>query len=137
MAHLPAQTDELPVLEDHDDPEPGMTWFITLASAIVLTALVLGLSALYYGVADQWTQEMVISKPAEQYERLRNDQLSLLAAPRRFEVLDADGNPVSRIGIPIGQAMEALVDDGALAPTVEASTEELSERVVGMEAGTP
>jgi len=120
MAHQPHQTD-IATEFDHDDPEPGMTWFMTLASAIVLTALVLALSALYYGVADSWNEKMVISAPAEQYERLRNEQLSLLVTPRRFEVVEADGTPVSRVAIPITDAIATLVADGIPAPTAGAS----------------
>ncbi len=108
------------VLVDHDDPEPGMTWFMTLASAIVLTALVLGLSALYYGVAASWNEDLVVSAPAERIESLRSEQRTLLTMPRRFEVLDVEGNPVPRIGVPLADAMEAMVREGSLTPSIRA-----------------
>lgn len=115
MSHQTTHHHTAVYVADHDDPEAGMTWFITLASAITLTALVLGLSAMYYGVEEQWTDELVTSAPAENYERSRSEQMSILAVPRRFEQLDVEGNPQARIGIPITTAMEALVADGALA----------------------
>ena len=106
---------------DFDDPEPGMTWFVTFAAAIVLTALVLGLSALYFGMSDRWTEELIISAPAEEYEQLRSAQMELLAAPRRFEVLDLEGNLQPRVGIPIGEAIERMVSDGRVGGGQEGS----------------
>ncbi|MBX3354662.1 MAG: hypothetical protein KF724_03070 [Phycisphaeraceae bacterium] len=51
MSHPPSTTSQsLTQLEPFDDPEPGWTWFFSLAGVIVLIALVVAIAALNFNI---------------------------------------------------------------------------------------
>ncbi|MFO0875409.1 MAG: hypothetical protein U0575_15770 [Phycisphaerales bacterium] len=102
------------VLKDHDDPEPGSTWFIGLAGAIVLTALVLGISVLYYGTNTERVDQVVVDRPSIPLERLRAEQQQKLVDYAKYTFTDPDGKTVERIRIPVKDAMAIVLKEKSL-----------------------
>lgn len=113
MSHHP--TDD--TSGDFDDPEPGTTWFIGLAGAIVFTALVLAISVLYYGTNAEVEDAVVIEQPTEALEQLRLAQRQKLVEYSRYTIDDADGKPQPKLRIPVKDAMKLMVTEGTLAPS--------------------
>ncbi len=103
---------------DFDDPEPGTTWFIGLAGAIVFTALVLAISVLYYGANSDLEDAVVINQPTQALEELRHAQRQKLVEYSRYTIADADGKPQPKLRIPVKDAMKLLVTEGMPVPPV-------------------
>lgn len=101
---------------DHDDPEPGSTWFVGLAGAIVLTALVLAISVLYFSAVEERTERVVTEVPSMEIERLRTSQKQLVSEFDRYTTVDPEGAEISRLRIPVSRAMELIVAEGSFAP---------------------
>lgn len=97
---------------DFDDPEPGSTWFISLAGAVVFTALVLALSVLYYGVQGDVVVEVVDREAPAQFTALRNAQVAATREYARYSVTVGEDQSVERLRIPVSRAMELVVKDG-------------------------
>ncbi len=112
MSHDPPLHTDL----DHDDPEPGLTWFIGLAGAIILTALVLAISVLYFGVMTRQEDKVVFNRPSAPLEALRHEQREKLVEFAQYSVTDADGKVETHLRIPIRDAMSLIVKEGTLAP---------------------
>lgn len=98
----------------HDDPEPQATWFIGLAGAVLLTALVLAISVLFYGTQEKLTDKLVIEVPSTQREQLKAAQLEKLAQFGRYTTTDAEGKTIERTRIPVSQAIDLILKDGTL-----------------------
>ncbi|HMN94848.1 MAG TPA: hypothetical protein PKC43_01085 [Phycisphaerales bacterium] len=110
MAH---DHSDLPAI-DHDDPEPGSTWFVGLAGAIVLTALVLAISVLYFSAVEEKLERVVGEVPALELERLRVSQQQLVAEFGRYTFVDGAGAESTRLRMPVSDAMRLIVERGAL-----------------------
>ncbi len=96
-----------------DDPEPGMTWFLSLAGTVGFAALVIATCVMFFGMQDSFTQTRVIEElPQESFE-LANAQKARIAQYGRFIEIDSDDKSTERIHIPIDQAMKLLVADAA------------------------
>jgi len=56
----PIDPHHLPQLEPLDDPEPGSTWFVSLAGVIILVALVIAISAVNFNTErDEFATKVV------------------------------------------------------------------------------
>lgn len=100
----------------HDDPEPQATWFIGLAGAVLLTALVLAVSVLFYGTQAKLSDEVFVTVPSQQREQLKAAQLEKLAQFGRYETTDAEGKAIERTRIPVSAAIDLILKDGTLTP---------------------
>lgn len=96
------------ILEPMDDPEPGSTWFISIAGTVVFIALVLALSVLYFSFDEDVVKEEQIDAPIRALTDLRQSQKELLAQYARYQEPQPDGAPIERIRIPIARAMEIV-----------------------------
>lgn len=112
MAHTSTEA----LLKDHDDPEPGATWFIGLAGAIVFTALVLGISVMYYGTDREQVDRVVVDRSSAELTRHVAAQTAKLEEYGRYSYTDPDGKISQRVRIPIEEAMAIVVKEGRLAP---------------------
>lgn len=88
-----------------DDPEPGSSWFITIASMVVLVVLLVALAALFFNFANAEFDRKVVDKPAKRIMELRNEQNLMLA--ESGEYTDPDTGATKR-RIPIQSAMEQI-----------------------------
>lgn len=94
-----------PELELMDDPEPGSTWFFSLVSVVLMAVTVLGLVAIYFGFADIEVEEKVLDRKVRSLEKLRLAQETTLQETGTYDIETADGETVTRIRIPIDDAM--------------------------------
>lgn len=99
----------------HDDPEPGSTWFVSLAGAVVFTALVLALSVLYYGVQGDRVDAVVVREAPAEFTSLRHAQLAQTVEYGRYTLKDAQNRDVAHIRIPVSEAMKLIVAEGGFA----------------------
>jgi len=99
----------------HDDPEPQATWFIGLAGAVILTALVLAISVLFFAARAVVVEEVVVDVPSRDREVLKSEQLALVSQFGRYSVTAPDGTVTERTRIPVTEAMAFLVAEGTLA----------------------
>ncbi len=88
-----------------DDPEPGSSWFITIASVVVLIALLVALAVIFFRAEHAEFEKKVVDRASEPLMELRNAQNLLLA--ESGEYTDADTGAVRR-RIPIHDAMEQI-----------------------------
>lgn len=99
---------------DHEDPVAGSTWLVGMVGAVLLTVIILGLTALLYQVQDEEMIEHVILAEPEELIRLRAEQQKQLNDPPRFQERPAgeDGSEMVRsLVIPIDQAMEIIAKE--------------------------
>jgi len=101
---------------DHEDPLPGPTWIVAILGAVLLTVIVLGLTALFYNAEAKEDAVKVIAKEPDEIINLRREQTATLhGVPRLREVseMDAAGQPriVQSLAIPIDQAMQIVVNE--------------------------
>ena len=92
-------------LELMDDPEAGTTWFFSLVSVVLMAVTVLGLVAVYFGFADVEVEEKVLDRKVRSLEKLRLSQETTLQETGTYDIETADGETVTRIRIPIEDAM--------------------------------
>ena len=92
-------------LELMDDPEAGSTWFFSLVSVVLMAVTVLGLVAIYFGFADVEVEEKVLDRKVRSLEKLRLSQETTLQETGTYEIETIDGETVTRIRIPIEDAM--------------------------------
>ncbi|MGA0286006.1 MAG: hypothetical protein ACYTE2_03205 [Planctomycetota bacterium] len=88
-----------------DDPEPGSSWFITIASIVVLVVLLVALAALFFNFSNAEFDRKVVDQPAKRLMELRNEQNLMLA--ESGEYTDPDTG-VAKRRIPIQAAMEQI-----------------------------
>ncbi|MDB3961415.1 hypothetical protein N9411_00180 [bacterium] len=94
-----------------DDPEPGVTWFLSLVSLVLMVVVVLASVAMYFGFADGEIDRKIVDRPTVELQKLRLSQQEQLTEYQRYETEDAEGNKVDRIRIPVTRAMELVVAD--------------------------
>lgn len=106
-----------------DDPEAGSTWFLSLASVVVFTALVLALSAMYFDFEEGEVEEKIVNEPVIALQKMRLEQQEGLTEYGTYQIEDPDGKVINRIRIPIKEAMQ-LELAGAKARAQADSSEE-------------
>ena len=94
-----------------DDPEPGVTWFLSLVSLVLMVVVVLASVAMYFGFVDGEIDRKIVDRPTVEVQKLRLSQQEQLTEYQRYEIEDAEGNKVDRIRIPVTRAMELVVAD--------------------------
>lgn len=103
---------------DHEDPLPGPTWIVGVLGAVLLTVIMLGLTALYYNADAREEAEKYVERDNAALLELQAQQHAVLqAGPRLREVseLDAQGNArvVQALSIPIDQAMRLVIEESS------------------------
>ncbi len=94
---------------DHEDPVSGQTWLIGFLGALVLVAMMLGLTAIYYNAKAREINKVVIIPERQEVRQLLQEQESLLAGPPRWVTRDDGAETVEALIIPIEWAMELVV----------------------------
>ncbi|MDA0214512.1 MAG: hypothetical protein O2875_04030 [Planctomycetota bacterium] len=105
-----------PVQED--DPEAGSTWVVSLASIIILSALVIATCVFYFKFEDKEVDMKVIIPPNLWKTQLKNEQLAQLDIYQKYSVTAPDGSAEPRIRIPVTKAMELVIADSKNPPKV-------------------
>lgn len=100
---------------DHEDPTAGPTSAVGVVGAIVLTACILLLTALYYNVKAGQFNESVVEEPREDVLEVMREQEALLAGPPRWVERDEGGVKVRAYVIPIETAMRRVVEESGAA----------------------
>jgi len=95
-----------------DDPEPGSTWFFSLAGIVILVALVVAASVMYFHVDARETETKVIDPAYATLENLRSGWREQLGSWQRYDWTAADGKKVQKIRMPVDRAMELVVKEG-------------------------
>lgn len=108
-----AQTD---ILKQLDDPEPGSTWFWSLASIVVFVVIIVAASAFYFKVDSFEVDAKIIDQPTLSLEQLRAAQREELAVYSNYTWTLPDGKTTTYTRIPIDRAMEMVVKDAKTAP---------------------
>ena len=102
---------------DHEDPLTGPTWIIGFLGAVLLSVIVLGLTALLYTAQRKEDQIKVISQNPQELEQLRTSQIAQITAAPRWveESVKVEGQneeqTVRALTVPIDQAMELIVKE--------------------------
>ena len=95
--------------EDHEDPVSGQTWLIGFLGALVLVAMMLGLTAIYYNAKARQIEKVVVTPERLEVRQLLQEQEALLAGPPRWVTRDDAAETVEALIIPIEWAMELVV----------------------------
>ncbi len=88
-----------------DDPEAGSSWFITIASIVVLVVLLVALAVMYFRFENAEIERKVVDRPAEELLRLRTAQTILLSENQTYTDPE-NGETLRRI--PIAEAMREI-----------------------------
>ena len=97
--------------EQLDDPESGWTWFLSLASIVLLVITVVAVTVIFYFFRDLEIEKKVIDRPARQLTELRSEQEAQLDEYAVYQVIPIGGTQEDAedfIRIPIGRAMEII-----------------------------
>ena len=97
-----------------DDPEAGKTWLVSLMGVIILAALVIALSVMYFRTEATEVEAKVIAPEYLALKDLKTRQLELLASKGAYSV-EVNGKQVQRNRIPVADAMRMLAENPALA----------------------
>lgn len=97
-----------------DDPEAGKTWLVSIIGVIILAALVIFLSVVYFRGEEAEVVEKVIDRSDAALVQQVQAQKSLLSESGAYSV-EVNDKKVERQRIPISKAMAAIVADPALA----------------------
>lgn len=97
-----------------DDPEAGKTWLVSIIGVIILAALVIFLSVVYFRGEEAEVVEKVIDRSDAALVQQVQAQKALLDQSGAYQV-DVNEKKVERQRIPISKAMSALVADPSLA----------------------
>lgn len=108
-----AQTD---ILKQLDDPEPGSTWFWSLATIVVFVVIIVAASAFYFKVDSFEVDAKIIDQPTLSLEQLRAAQREELAVYSNYTWTLPDGKTATYTRIPIDRAMEMVMEDAKTAP---------------------
>ena len=112
--------------EQLDDPEAGWTWFLSLASIILLVITVVAVTVLFYFFRDLEVEKKVIDQPALQLSELRGEQEAQLDQYATYQVIPIGGTEEDAedyIRIPIDRAME-IINAEARSPKTSAVDEQ-------------
>jgi len=104
-----------------DDPEPGSTWFFSLAGIVILVALVVAGSVMYFHAETRETDVKVIDPAYAKLETVRATWREQLGSYQRYPWTGADGKVSQKIRIPIDRAMEIVEKEGFGAPSAPVS----------------
>jgi hypothetical protein len=96
-----------------DDPEAGQTWLVSLIGIIILTAVVIALSVMYFKTEQTEVDLKVIEPQYIALEDLKLKQMELLSSSGTYS-LDIAGKPVERQRIPVAQAIKLVAQNSAL-----------------------
>ena len=88
-----------------DDPEPGSSWFISVAGIVVLVVFFVALAVIYFRAEQSEFDRKVVDRPIEPLVELKNAQNLLLA--ESGEYVDPDTGERRR-RIPIEDAMRQI-----------------------------
>jgi hypothetical protein len=97
-----------------DDPEEGRTWMVSLVGIVILCALVVFLSVVYFRTEQKEIDLKIVDESWLALQRSKQAQMELLSSAGAYTA-DVGGKPVARERMPIAKAMEALVANPALA----------------------
>ena len=95
--------------QDHDDPVAGPTWLIGFLGTILLVAIMLGTTALYYNVKAGKVDEQVVRPERAEVAKLHRAQEAMLTGPPRWVQREDQGEMVTALVIPIEDAMDLVV----------------------------
>lgn len=112
--------------EQLDDPEAGWTWFLSLASIILLVITVVAVTVLFYFFRDLEVEKKIIDQPALQLSELRGEQEAQLDEYSTYQVIPIGGTEEDAedyIRIPIDRAME-IINAEARSPKTSAVDEQ-------------
>ena len=87
-----------------DDPEPGSTWFFSLAGIVILVALVVAASAMFFHADTRETETKVIDPAYATLESLRSKWREQLGSYQRYAWTQPDGKSVQKVRIPVARA---------------------------------
>ena len=96
-----------------DDPEAGQTWLVSLIGIIILTAVVIALSVMYFKTEQTEVDLKVIEPQYIALEDLKLKQMELLGSSGAYS-LDIAGKPVERQRIPVAEAIKLVAQNSAL-----------------------
>jgi hypothetical protein len=96
-----------------DDPEAGQTWLVSLIGIIILTAVVIALSVMYFKTEQTEVDLKVIEPQYIALEDLKLKQMELLSSSGTYS-LDIAGKPVERQRIPVAEAIKLVAQNSAL-----------------------
>ena len=96
---------------DHEDPLPGPTWIVGILGAVLLSVIMLGLTALYYNAQSEEDEHKVIQRDPMELENLRRSQQAVLAGQPRIVEVKENEQTMQHVVIPIDQAMEITVKE--------------------------
>lgn len=97
-----------------DDPEEGKTWLVSLVGVVILAALVVMISVIYFRQEHHEYDVKVVDAAYVSLQQHKTAQLELLTQSGPYDVTAGD-KTVQRRRQPIGQAMEALAANPRLA----------------------
>ncbi|MFO0828055.1 MAG: hypothetical protein U0572_07880 [Phycisphaerales bacterium] len=109
------------LVEPMDDPEPGSTWFVSLAGTILFVALVLAIAVVYFRADNSLVTERVVDARMRALDDMKAQQRQLLSDYQAYQETATDGKPVERIRIPIDRAMELMAAQLAGKPRTDAA----------------
>ena len=104
------------ILKQLDDPEPGSTWFWSLATIVTFVVVVVAASAFYFKIDSFEEDAKVIDQPTLSLEQLRATQREELAVYSKYNWTMPDGTTATFTRIPIDRAMEMFMQDAKNAP---------------------
>lgn len=98
--------------EQITDPESGWTWFISLASMVILTVTVVICTVIFFVFEQDEIETKVYDEPGKQMVELRTEQEGMLDKYESYSVIPVGGteeDAQEQIRIPIDKAMEVVV----------------------------
>jgi predicted small secreted protein len=95
-----------------DDPEPGSTWFFSLAGIVILVALVVAASVMYFHAETRETDVKVVDPAYAKLEAVRGTWREQLGSYQRYPWTEPDGKVTQKVRIPVERAMEIVVKEG-------------------------
>ncbi|MDA0296541.1 MAG: hypothetical protein O3A31_11255, partial [Planctomycetota bacterium] len=69
-----------------DDPEPGVTWFISLVSVVLMVITVLASVAMYFAFVEGEVDRKIVDQPAVELQELRLAQQEQLTEYQNYEI---------------------------------------------------
>jgi len=109
-------------LDDHEDPLPGPTWIVGVLGAVLLSIVILGVTALFFNADTIEIDKKVVTREYPQFNDLKDQQLAQLQGPPRYVKVLENDSPVDTIVIPIDRAMQAYAERAAREQQTSAAT---------------
>ncbi|MSR17606.1 MAG: hypothetical protein EXS00_00295 [Phycisphaerales bacterium] len=113
MSH--SQQDEAHLGND-PDPEPGFTWFYSLAGTIMVVVSVFAVAAYFFAEQTAEFDRKVVDQPSLDVANLRASQERLLGEYGIYTVAQPDGAEVKKIRMPIARAFEVMIAESKQPP---------------------